>query len=96
MKFVAFVGKTPYFGTDFEDYAAFGDDTPEEEIKQHAKQLALDYARAFDWMFDREVGEPTVEEYNVLYQDYLSQTIDNTKWKYISDREFSVALDDME
>lgn len=100
MKFVRFVGKTPYFGTDFEDYAAFEDDAPEEEVKEAARQLALAYGNAFDWMLDAELkeknAEPTVEEYNELHQNYISQCIDNTTWKYISDLEFSVGIDEMD
>lgn len=95
MKYVKFSGATPYLGTDFEDYLAFDDDVPEQELDKILKEYAIENAQIYIRFFEEILDEPTMEEYNNAHQDYLSNCIDLSSWKFISELEFDVALEEM-
>ena len=95
MKYVKFSGATPHLGTDFEDYLVFDDDIEEEELDNVLKDYAIENAQNYVRFFEDTLDEPTMEEYNDAYQDYLSNCIDLSSWKFVSELEFDIALETM-
>ena len=50
MKYYVFKGSTPYCGTDFEEYVAFGDEVTEKELADYAEELAIGQADSFEYL----------------------------------------------
>ena len=93
MKIVKFTGSTPYESTDYTYYLAFEDDVSEQELKEQSKLLAIENAHKCDVLFDTDINNQDLldVEFNEKYQDYISESIDNGKWCFISITEFNAS-----
>jgi hypothetical protein len=96
MIYVKISGETPVLGTHFDELVTFDDGTSEEYIKEYTRQTAIEFAKRYEFMFDNSLNEPTVQEYSEAHKNYVSGTIDRTKYEIMSQRAFAVALDEMD
>lgn len=88
MKYYVFKGNTPYCGTDFEEYIAFGDEVTEEELADYAEELAMGQADSFEYLV---TGWDNENEYNEEDLEYFrNDTLENTYWEEISEEEYKV------
>lgn len=88
MKYYVFKGGTPYCGTDFEEYVAFGDEVTEKELADYAEELAIGQADSFEYLV---TGWDNENEYNEEDLEYFrNDTIENTYWEEISKEEYEV------
>ena len=91
MKIVKFTGSTPYESTAYTYYLAFEDNVSEQELKEQSKLLAIENAHKCDVLFDTDLDNKKLldVEFNEKYQDYISHSIDNARWQFISIEEFN-------
>ena len=98
MKYIKFSGHTEWEGTSYEDYRVLPDEVTNHEINILSKQYAIENAAQYSWMFERdnEDTELSDEDYNEAYQDFLSTSIDNSKWTILTEEAFNRAIDEIE
>lgn len=93
MKFIRFSGTTPFLGTDYEDYIAVEDDTPEDYLTMQAKGYAIDNGRRYDHFIKEDMKKLSDTEKNFFYLEYLQKCLDAGQWEYVTEYDFDRAMD---
>ena len=91
MKYYVFKGSTPYCGTDFEEYVAFGDEVTEKELADYAEELAMGQADSFEYLVTGWNNENEYDEEDLEY--FRNDTLENTYWEEISEEEYKAESD---
>ena len=94
MKFVKIECRTPYVGTDYEEYLVVEDDVTDEYLEMQCKGLAIDIGNYYKHLLKSDMEGMTEAEKNLYYLEYLQDCMDLSTWKYITEYDFDVAMDE--